>query len=211
MNAEALPLKAHAYGAYALTRKATALTQGVQARTCSICGDQDAVYTAKLPATIKLNAKSIVLKTGQSTTAVKVSGLAEGDAVASWKSSKPAIVKVNNKGKITAGKKTGSAVLTVKLKSGKKATVKVKVQKKAVTTKKIKVDKKSVSLKKKQSYTIKTTLNPITSSDKVKFTSSNKKVATVNAKGVVKAKKAGTAKITVKSGKKKVVVTVKVK
>ena len=211
MNVEALPLKAHAYGAYALTRKATALTQGVQTRTCSVCGDQDAVYTAKLPATIKLNAKSIVLKTGQSTTAVKVSGLAEGDAVASWKSSKPSVVKVNNKGKITAGKKTGSAVLTVKLKSGKKVTVKVKVQKKAVTTKKIKVNKKNVTLKKNKSYTIKATLNPITSSDKVKFTSSNKKVATVNAKGVVKAKKAGTAKITVKAGKKKAVVTVKVK
>ena len=67
------------------------------------------------------------------------------------------------------------------------------------------------SWKKNKSYTIKATLNPITSSDKVKFTSSNKKVATVNAKGVVKAKKAGKAKITVKSGKKKAVVTVKVK
>ncbi|MCC8066187.1 MAG: Ig-like domain-containing protein [Clostridiales bacterium] len=45
---------------------------------------------------------------------------------------------------------------------------------------------------------------------KVTYTSSNKKMVTVTAKGVVTAKKAGAAKITVRSGTKKVVVTVKV-
>lgn len=54
------------------------------------------------------------------------------------------------------------------------------------------------------------TVTPVTSKEKVTYSSSNKKVATVSSKGVIKAKKAGTAKITVKSGKKKVVVTVKV-
>ena len=44
-----------------------------------------------------------------------------------------------------------------------------------------------------------------------KFKTSNKKVATVNAKGVVTGKKAGTAKITVTVGKYKKVLTVKVK
>ena len=232
---------AHTFGDYVVTVEATESKEGNEARTCSVCGYVENRTIPKLPtanndsndknttpnkpatdsnnknttpdkpATISLNVKSIVLKTGQSTTALKVSGLAEGDAVASWKSSKPAIVKVNNKGKITAGKKTGSAVLTVTLKSGKTATVKVKVQKKAVAVKKLKVNKKSVTLKKKKSFTIKTELQPVTASAKIKFTSSNKKVATVNAKGVVKAKKAGTAKITVKAGKKKAVVTVKVK
>ena len=232
---------AHTFGDYVVTVEATESKEGNEARTCSVCSYVENRTIPKLPtanndsndknttpnkpatdsnnknttpdkpATISLNVKSIVLKTGQSTTALKVSGLAEGDAVASWKSSKPAIVKVNNKGKITAGKKTGSAVLTVTLKSGKTATVKVKVQKKAVAVKKLKVNKKSVTLKKKKSFTIKTELQPVTASAKIKFTSSNKKVATVNAKGVVKAKKAGTAKITVKAGKKKAVVTVKVK
>jgi uncharacterized protein YjdB len=40
--------------------------------------------------------------------------------------------------------------------------------------------------------------------------SSNKKIATVSEKGIIKAKKKGTVKITVKSGSKKVVVNVKV-
>ena len=53
-------------------------------------------------------------------------------------------------------------------------------------------------------------VTPVTSKEKVTYSSSNKKVATVSSKGVIKAKKAGTAKITVKSGSKKVVVTVKV-
>ena len=52
---------------------------------------------------------------------------------------------------------------------------------------------------------LKATVSPKKSSVKgVKFTSSNKKVATVSSKGVVTGKKKGTAKITVKSGSKSV-------
>ena len=57
---------------------------------------------------------------------------------------------------------------------------------------------------------MKIALTPITSQEKITFTSSNKKVVTVTSKGVIKAKKPGKAKITVKSGKKKVTVTVTV-
>ena len=59
----------------------------------------------------------------------------------------------------------------------------------------------------KQLYPV---ISPITTTDKVTYTSSNKKVATVSGKGLITAKKSGTAKITVKSGKKKYTVTVKV-
>ena len=73
--------------------------------------------------------------------------------------------------------------------------------------------KKKVTLKKGKTYNIKPILTPISSTDKVTYKSSKKKVATVSAKGKVKAKaKAkGTTVITVKSGKKKVKLTVKVK
>lgn len=53
-------------------------------------------------------------------------------------------------------------------------------------------------------------ITPITSQEKVTFKSSNKKIATVTSKGIIKAKKEGVAQITITSGKKKVKVTVRV-
>ena len=78
------------------------------------------------------------------------------------------------------------------------------MQKSAVKTKKISGIAKSLKLKKNQTATLKASVTPLTSLQKVTYTSSNKKVATVTSKGVVKAKKKGTAVITVKSGSKKV-------
>ena len=112
---------------------------------------------------------------------------------------------------IKAGKKKGTAKVTVTLQSGKKATLKVKVQTARVNTTKISGLKKNVSLKKGQKLTLKPVISPLTSQEKVTYTSSNKKVATVSKKGVITAKKKGTAKITVKSGKKSYVIKVKVK
>ena len=47
--------------------------------------------------------------------------------------------------------------------------------------------------------------------EKVTYTSSNKKVATVSKRGTITAKKKGTVKITVRSGRKSYVVKVKVR
>ena len=54
-------------------------------------------------------------------------------------------------------------------------------------------------------------ITPITTKDKVSYQTSDKKIVTVSSKGVVVGKKAGKAKITVTSGKKKVTVSVTVK
>lgn len=164
----------------------------------------------KLAATIKLNAKSIKLQKKQTTKKIKVT-MANGDSIKSWKSSNKKIVTVNKKGVIKAGKKNGTAKITVTLASGKKATLKVKVQSPRVNTTKIKGLKSKVSLKKGEKLTLKPAISPLTSQDKVTYTSSNKKVATVSKKGVITAKKKGTVKITVKSGKKSYTVKVKVK
>ncbi len=56
-------------------------------------------------------------------------------------------------------------------------------------------------LKVKKKATLKPVILPLTSTEKITYKSSNKKVATVSAKGVIAAKKKGTATITVKSGK----------
>lgn len=201
----------HKYGAYKVTRDATALTNGIKVRSCRVCGNQESASIAKLNPIIKLNTTSITLKVKQSTTKVTVSGLAKGDRVAFWKSSNTKIVTVSNTGKITAQKKTGSAVLTVTLKSGKKAIVKVKVQKTDVKTKKISGLSKNITLKAKKKVTLKPVLSPITSVQKITYKTSNKAIATVSNKGVITAKKPGKVKITVQAGTKKFVVTVTVK
>lgn len=187
---------------------------------CSVCGTvlEKQNTIAKVPATIYLTASSLKMKTGQSTTAFKATGFSEGDYVTAVTSNKPRTVKVTNVNKngtfkLTAGKKKGSAVITVTLASKKTASFKVTVQKAAVKTTKITTTTKSLTLAKGATYkklASSIAVTPVTSKEKVTYSSSNKKVATVSSKGVIKAKKAGTAKITVKSGKKKVVVTVKV-
>ena len=201
----------HMYGEYQTVKAATALVTGIKTRTCGVCGKEETVTIPKLAATIKLNATSIVLKTGQSTIKVTVSGLAKGDSVASWKSENTSLVKVTGSGKITAGKKTGSTTVTITLRSGKKATVKVKVQKSEVKTTRIAGLSSKVTLKVKKRLTLKPVISPITSVQKITYATSNKNIATVSSKGVITAKKAGKVKITVKSGSKKYVITVTVK
>lgn len=76
----------------------------------------------------------------------------------------------------------------------------------------IKLAKKKITLKKGKEYQIKYTLSPGSYTPKITFRSSEKLVASVTKTGRVKAKKKGTAKITVRTQNgKKAVLTVKVK
>ena len=79
------------------------------------------------------------------------------------------------------------------------------------STQKIKLNRRKLTLKKGKSFRLKVTLTPADSQDKITYKTSNKKIATVGKKGKIKAKKKGKVKITVISGKKKAVCTVKVK
>lgn len=201
----------HTPGEWETTKAATGSKKGKKVQKCTEC--DTVLKTETIPKTyVKLNVTGTVkMQKKQTTSAVKISSFTSGDKVSKWVSSKPTVVSVNKKtGKLTA-KKTGTAKITVYMKSGAKASVKVKVQKGAVQTNKLTVSKKSVKLKKKETYTIKTTRSPITTTDKLKFSSSDKKVATVNASGKITAKKKGKTTITVKSGRKSVMITVTVK
>lgn len=155
-------------------------------------------------ATVKLNASSMPLQVGTSTKALKVaSKTVKKDKVKAWKSSDSSIASVSKSGKVTA-KKTGKATLTVTMKSGAKATCKVTVQNEKVTTKKLTLSKKKATLTVKQSVKLGVKRNPISAKEKITWSSSNKKVATVSKSGKVTAKKAGKATITAKTsnGKK---------
>ncbi len=216
-KAERIPASGHAWGPWTTVKEATVLKTGTQSRSCSVCGETRTQKIPKVKGTIKLNVSGITLRVNQSTKAVKVTGMAQGDSVLSWKSSSPKIVTVNAQGKIT-GKRVGSAKITVTLKSGVSASIKVVVQKTAVKTtgilvaaKKGTIKNKRLTLKKGGNDTLVVTLNPITSEDKISYSSSDSRIVGVNAKGKITGKKAGKAKITVKAGKKKAVIVVTVK
>ena len=163
---------------------------------CKVCGKvlRKQASVAKLKPTISLTASSLKMKAGQSTTAFKAAGLAKGDYVTKVTSGNTGIVKVSSvtkKGtfRLTAGKKAGSTTVKVILASKKSASFKVTVQRGVVKTSKITVSTKSVTLKKGTTYrklasSVKVT--PVTSQEKVTYTSSNKKIATVTSGGVIK-------------------------
>ncbi len=134
----------------------------------------------------KLSASKITLAQGESKT-LKVTGTS---SKVTWKSSKKSVATVNAKGKVTA-KKKGTATITATVGS-KKLTCKV-------TVKVPKLNKTSLKLEVNEVYSLKIT----GTSQKAKWSSSNKSVATVTNKGKVTAKKKGSATITAKVGSKK--------
>ena len=204
----------HQWSDWTKTADATVSGAEQQQRTCTVCGTVETKDVGeKLAPTATVNASTVTLKAKQSTKGLKVTGLAKGDSVATWKSTNTKVftVKGNADGSCTlTGKKKGSAKLEITLASGLTKTVTVKVQKTAVKTSKVKVAEKKLTVKKGEKASLKATVAPFTSAQKLTYTSSNKKVATVSKDGVVTAKKAGTAKIAVKSGSKKVTVTITV-
>lgn len=211
---ETIKATGHKWSNWKRTTAATVFKPEVQTRKCSACNKSETRNVGKkLAPKATLNASTVTLKVKQSTSRFKVTRLAKGDYVKSWKSSNRKIFTVSGKSngtcKIT-GKKSGTAKLQITLASGLKKTVKVRVQTAAVKTSKITVSK-NVTVRKGKRVTLKPVVTPFTSRQKVTYTSSNKKIATVSSKGVVTGKKKGTVKITVKSGSKSVKVTVKVK
>ena len=199
----------HSFGTWYTSQNSTAVSEGQIKRDCTRCGHTEIQATARLVPTGRMNAaNNLPLKIKQSVT-LKVTDMAVGDYVSSWTSSNVKIVKVNGTGKIT-GIKKGSAKITATLASGKTITITVKVQKGKVKTSAVAVNTRKVTLKVGQKYQLIANRAPITSSDKISYSSKKSKIAAVSKTGKITAKKTGTTTITVKSGKKSVKVTVKV-
>lgn len=168
---------------------------------------------AKGPTSITLSSKSKKLYVKEKAT-IKIKKVSPAKASKSVKytSSNTKVATVDKKGRVTA-KAPGKATITVtsKVKNSKKkfATAKYKVtvlqQVKGIQT------ASSLTMAKGKSVTLKTTVTPANANNKgLTFKSSNTKVATVNKKGKITAKKPGKATITVTSKDKKKSVKVKV-
>lgn len=201
----------HSWVTKNVVKEATCTEAGSKVENCASC---DAVQTASIP----VKGHTVVKDA-----AVAPTVFADGKTEGSHCSVCGTVLEKQN----TIAKVPGTIYLTassLKMKTGQSTTafkatgfsegdyVTAVTSNKPGTVKVTNVNKngtfKLTAGKKKGSAVV--TVTPVTSKEKVTYSSSNKKVATVSSKGVIKAKKAGTAKITVKSGKKKVVVTVKV-
>lgn len=127
-----------------------------------------------------------------------------------WSSSDEEVAKVSDKGVVTA---RGKGKATITAKSGnEKARVRVTVIEKTVkTTKVILSPSATLKLNIGEKTTLKATVKPKNSTQSVKWSSSDEKVARVSGKGVVTAMGKGTAVITAKSGAKKARVKVRVR
>ena len=199
----------HSYTTWKKVSSATVFAPEKQESTCDFCGEKTTKTVGKkLTPTVKLTATKLTLKTKQSVT-VRATGLAKGDYVKSWTSSKKSVATVDKNGKITATSKEGTAVITVTLASEK--TAKVTVTVKMIRTTKLTKVPKTLSLTTGKKYTLKPVVTPSNSQEKVTYKSSNTKIATVSSTGVITAKKVGKVTITVQSGKQKATVTLTVK
>lgn len=156
---------------------------------------------------VKLNITARTLAVGSTfTLKAKVSPSNAANKKITWKSSNNNVVKVSSKGKLKALKK-GKVTITAKAKdgSGKKATCKVYV---GARVKSVQLQTTLKVLRKGQGYSLKKKISPANAANKnVTWRSGNSKVATVSAKGRVKAKKNGKATITctTQDGKKKAI------
>ena len=130
-----------------------------------------------------------------------------------WESDKVAVATVDENGKVTAVK-AGTAVITVTTKDGgktAKCTVTVKAATVAVTG--VSLDKSSINMEVGEKVVLNATVAPSTATNKeVTWSSDKTSIATVDANGMVEAKAAGSATITVttKDGGKKATCSVTV-
>lgn len=150
--------------------------------------------TVKAAAKARLNKTSVYVSKGD-TVQLSIKGASKK---VKWTSANKKIATVSTKGKVK-GIRKGKTTVTAKV-NGKKYNCKINVE---VPT----ISKKNISLNKGSSMTLKMQ----NTKQKVKWSSSNKKVAAVSTKGKVKGIKNGKVTITAKVGSKKYTCKVTVK
>ena len=209
----------HTYGPWKTTKAATALATGVRQRTCTICKAVQRTTIPKLKPTLVLSHTKATLRRG-SALKILVKKKTSGDYVISWKSSNPSVASVvknrDGSGTIKA-RKTGSAVITCTLRSGMKKQIPITVI--APTTKLTvrctgaKLQAGKIIMRRNSSARLIASRQPADVTDALSFTSSNGKIVSVTREGgyLKTYSRKGTAKITVVSGGKKIILTVIVK
>lgn len=180
--------------------------------------DSCIVEVIQLATGVSLTFSSVTLEAGKTKTVeAAVSPASASDKTVTWTSSNEKVATVNSKGTIKAIA-AGSATITATSKDGNASAIcKVTVKQPATSivlksTSGTDLSKTTMKIAVGSSKTVKATLQPsnVTNPD-VKWSTSDKKIATVSSKGVVKGIKAGTVKITATSGDGAVSKTIKIK
>ncbi len=175
------------------TATVTATTSNGKKAECVVTVKEPEVF----PASIFLDKMNITLDVGQSTTlTATVSPSDTTDPTVKWSSNNPNVAEVVD-GKVTA-KASGPATITARTKNGLTATCVVNV--KAIEVTSVKLDKSSITIKKNDTAKLCATVAPNNADDQsLRWTSSNRSVATVDNQGNVKAEKEGSTTITATS------------
>lgn len=150
--------------------------------------------------TVKVTAKTVDIK-GKSTISVKSVKPTNASKAVTFKSSDKRIAVVSSKGVVT-GKKAGKVKITVTSTKNKKLKKVVKITVKNLKPYSVKLNMSKKTLTVGKTSTLKATVKPAGVYCPVKWSSSNKAVATVSTSGKITAKKAGTATITAKATQK---------
>ncbi len=155
------------------------------------------VTVKKAPTSIKLNKTSITMGVGEIYDLSSTANSGEGSYKRTYTTSKSSVATVSSSGGLITAKAAGTATITVKTYNGKTATCKVTV-KKAPTS--IKLNETNVILEIGETCDLTSTVNSGAGSYKRTYTTSKSSVATVSSSGgLITAKSAGTATITVKT------------
>ncbi len=168
---------------------------GGKTATCSVTVQAQTVAVTG----VSLNKTSLSMTVGDTQTlTATVTPSNATDKSVTWSSSNTSIATVSSSGVVTA-KAAGSATITVTTNDGgKKATCSVTVQAQTVSVTGVSLDKTSLSMTVGDTQSLTATVTPSNATDKsVTWSSSNSSVATVSTSGVVTAKAAGSATITV--------------
>ena len=170
------------------TANITVKTDNGKTATCNVTVSAKSVTSVSIPSTLSL-------EIGETYTLTPT--ITPSDAVTSytWSSDNSSIAMVSQTGVVTT-KEAGTANITVKTDNGKVATCKVTVSAKSVTSVSIKSD---LSLEVGGTYTLTPTITPSDAATSYTWSTDNSSVVTVSQSGVVTAKSAGTANITVKT------------
>ena len=152
---------------------------------------------------VRLSAKNVSLYKGQSRTLKAAMTPGNSTDTLKWSSSNKKVVTVTSKGVIKAVGK-GKAVIKAVTSSGKKVSCSVTV--KDIKSTAVKLKKSSLTLTKGKTFSLLSSVSPKAASGTVRWTTSDKKVASVSDSGTVMGVSDGTATITAmaSNGKKAV-------